>query len=74
MKIDHAATAEKCRILNLSQLAQRLGVTPQLVSATIAGTYTHMHGEKPQRVLAWLREAGFLVEVEEVVCREQLAA
>jgi uncharacterized protein (DUF2342 family) len=63
--IDHEKTIERCRLLNNSELARQLQVTPSLVQMVIHGTYPAMHSDNAQKILNKLRELGMLVEGSE---------
>lgn len=63
MKIDFEATYEKCKILNLSEVARRCGTTRVQAYHVVKGTYWSMSSESSQRILDLIREVGCLVEV-----------
>ncbi|MDO8970649.1 MAG: hypothetical protein Q7U74_08175 [Saprospiraceae bacterium] len=67
MKIDFKKTAERIRVLNLSEVARQLHVSKQLVWRVATGGYWAPGSVKSEMVLAKLRELGMLVEVPDDV-------
>lgn len=65
MKINHLATREKCRILNMAELARQMGESKPVVNQVINGSYASMNSARAQRILARVRELGYLVEEPE---------
>lgn len=63
--INHEQTIERCRLLNNSELARQLGVTPSMVQMVIHGRYKTMHSDNALAIIAKLRDLGMLVEIDD---------
>lgn len=63
MNIDFVRTAEKAKILNLSEVGRKCDVSRQTVVEVIKGVYPSMHTDRARKVIDMLREFGVLVEV-----------
>jgi len=61
--IDLEATHNRVKACTIPAIARYCDATPSLVHMMLTRKYRSMHGEKPQRVLARLRELGLLVEI-----------
>lgn len=65
MKINHVKTREKCRILNIAELARQIGESVTVVNQVIRGVYPAMHSDRAQRIIQIVRDMGYLVEEPE---------
>ena len=64
--IDFESTRQNMKLLNKSELAKRLDVTPALISLVSSGKYKPGNSsEKAARVILALRELRMLVEIPE---------
>lgn len=67
MYIDFVNTSNKCRLLNLAEVARVCGVTRAFVQMIVSGGYRKLEGPKAEIVLNKLRELNCLVEINEAV-------
>jgi hypothetical protein len=64
LKIDHAATVERCKLINRNEVARQCGVSAPVVLHVLRGDYPYPDSEAAQRIIAKIRELGLLVEVD----------
>ena len=64
--INHKATREKCKILNLAAVAREFHITRSAVSQIIDGSYKTMQSPNAVAVLNLVRSLNLLVETESI--------
>ena len=62
MKINHQKTRDKCRILNLAEVARQMGESVAVVNQVVRGAYPSMDSARAQKIIDVIRTMGYLVE------------